>query len=109
MESGDVHKRRDNVMPLPSASGRETAVPTDERRLRAPGSRSQADVHPLLDPPHPESIERALFEPFEPVAERSDSVALIDVRIDGQLDLVLEIQSAREPGPAGLERVGSPA
>ena len=28
----------------------------------APGSRSRATVHPLLDAPHPESIERALFE-----------------------------------------------
>ena len=28
----------------------------------APGSRSRATVHPLLDEPHPESIERALFE-----------------------------------------------
>jgi glycosyltransferase involved in cell wall biosynthesis len=28
----------------------------------APGSRSRATVHPLLDRPHPESIERALFE-----------------------------------------------
>jgi glycosyltransferase involved in cell wall biosynthesis len=28
----------------------------------APGSRSQAKVHPLLGAPHPESIERALFE-----------------------------------------------
>jgi glycosyltransferase involved in cell wall biosynthesis len=28
----------------------------------APGSRSTAKVHPVLDQPHPESIERALFE-----------------------------------------------
>jgi glycosyltransferase involved in cell wall biosynthesis len=28
----------------------------------APGSRSAAEVHPLLDRPHPESIERSLFE-----------------------------------------------
>jgi glycosyltransferase involved in cell wall biosynthesis len=28
----------------------------------APGSSSKADVHPLLDAPHPEQIERALFE-----------------------------------------------
>jgi glycosyltransferase involved in cell wall biosynthesis len=28
----------------------------------APGSSSRAKVHPLLDQPHPESIERALFE-----------------------------------------------
>src|SRR2546423_10825317 len=28
----------------------------------APGSTSTAKVHPLLDAPHPESIERALFE-----------------------------------------------
>jgi glycosyltransferase involved in cell wall biosynthesis len=28
----------------------------------APGSQSAAKVHPLLDKPHPESIERALFE-----------------------------------------------
>jgi glycogen debranching enzyme len=46
---------------------------------------------------------------FERVARRSDSVALTDVRIDGQLDVVLEIQSGREPSPAGVERVGSPA
>ena len=46
---------------------------------------------------------------FERVAQRSDSVALTDVRIDGQLDVVLEIQSGREPSPAGVQRVGSPA
>jgi glycogen debranching enzyme len=46
---------------------------------------------------------------FERVAQRSDSVALTDVRIDGQLDVVLEIQSGREPSPSGVERVGSPA
>jgi glycosyltransferase involved in cell wall biosynthesis len=28
----------------------------------APGSRSSATVHPLLDAPHPDNIERALFE-----------------------------------------------
>src|SRR3954451_13524359 len=28
----------------------------------APGSSSRARVHPLLDRPHPDSIERALFE-----------------------------------------------
>ena len=27
-----------------------------------PGSRSKAKVHPLLEAPHPEKIERALFE-----------------------------------------------
>jgi hypothetical protein len=32
---------------------------------------------------------------FERVAQRSDSVALTDVRIDGDLDVVLEIQPDR--------------
>jgi glycogen debranching enzyme len=46
---------------------------------------------------------------FERVAQRSDSVALTDVRIDGELDVVLEVRSGREPSPAGVDRARAPA
>jgi hypothetical protein len=38
------------------AQGHEVAL------FCAPGSSSSAEVHPLLEAPHPEHIERALFE-----------------------------------------------
>jgi glycosyltransferase involved in cell wall biosynthesis len=44
----------------------------------APGSRSAANVHPLLDAPHPESIERAVFE--------ADHVARAFEEIDAAAD-----------------------
>jgi glycogen debranching enzyme len=42
---------------------------------------------------------------FERVAGHSDSVALTDIRIEGQLDVVLEVAPERERGATGLERV----
>lgn len=44
----------------------------------APGSSSRAKVHPLLESPHPEHIERALFE--------ADHVACAFAAIDGRAD-----------------------
>jgi glycogen debranching enzyme len=41
---------------------------------------------------------------FERVAQREDSVALTDVRIDGRLDVVLEFSPGEAPTPFGADR-----
>jgi glycogen debranching enzyme len=43
---------------------------------------------------------------FERVAQHSDVVALTDMRVDGQLDVVLEVAPDRERGPTGSASVG---
>jgi hypothetical protein len=46
---------------------------------------------------------------FERVAHRADSVALTDVQVEGDLDVVLEIPRRVEPGRAGESPVETTA
>jgi hypothetical protein len=46
---------------------------------------------------------------FERVAHRADSVALTDVQVEGDLDVVLEIPRRVEPEPAESPAQAAPA